>query len=86
MIRKHVEPVYPSRARREGTEGYVDLRITVSKAGDVKDVQVSGAEPKGLFDDAAVTAAKRWKIEPKKIDGETYEQLLAVKLRFRLEK
>lgn len=85
MIVRKVEPNYPARARRESVEGYVDLRFTASKQGEVKDVVVVGAKPEGYFEEEAVRALKRWKLEPRKIEGEAYEQLFSLRLRFKLD-
>ncbi len=85
MIARQHTPNYPLRARRENVEGYVDLRFTVSAKGEVQEVEVVSAQPQGYFEEEAVRAAKRWKIKPRIIDGDTYEQLLSLRLRFTLE-
>ncbi len=85
MIARQVSPNYPAKARRESVEGYVDLRFISTKEGDVRDVVVVGAQPEGYFEEEAIRAVKRWKLKPRKIDGETYEQLLSLRLRFKLD-
>ena len=54
--------------------------------GEVKDVVVTNAQPQGVFDDAATRAIKRWKFKPTQIDGAPHEQLVALRLRFAIQK
>jgi TonB family protein len=56
-----VTPVYPPAAAAAGIEGYVDLRFTLSPSGTVVNPEVVGAEPPGVFDDAALAAVSRWR-------------------------
>lgn len=64
-----VEPVYPRRAQERGQEGYVVLSFTVSTTGVVIDPVVIESEPQGVFDDAAIRAALRFKYKPRVENG-----------------
>lgn len=64
-----VEPVYPRLAQERGTEGYVVLSFTVSPTGSVIDPVVIEAQPKGVFEDAAIRAALRFKYKPRVENG-----------------
>ena len=86
MILRRVNPDYPATAERKGVEGYVDLQFVTSVTGEVKDVVVTNAQPQGVFDDAATRALKRWKFKPTMIDGVPHEQLMALRLRFTIQK
>jgi TonB family protein len=59
-----VAPVYPAAAAAAGTEGYVDLRFTVSPIGTPMDVEIVAAEPAGVFEQAALAAINRWRYSP----------------------
>ncbi|MXZ55988.1 MAG: TonB family protein [Gammaproteobacteria bacterium] len=52
---------YPKSAMEQGPEGYVVVRFGVSAWGDVRDQEVVGAEPAGLFEAAALDAASKMK-------------------------
>jgi protein TonB len=77
-------PAYPARARERGTEGWVDLEFTVSTDGTTRDAEVRESEPAGTFDRAALDAVKRWRYEPRVVDGNVVEQRVQARLRFRL--
>ncbi len=80
-----IAPAYPVRARERGTEGWVDLEFTVTKDGTTHDPSVSAAEPAGVFDRAALDAVRRWRYEPRVVNGTIVEQRVETRLRFRLE-
>lgn len=68
-----VQPVYPRRALQRGIEGYVIVEFTVDKTGAVRNPVVIKAEPEGLFDRAAMDAAKKFKYKPRVVNGEPTE-------------
>ena len=80
----HRRRAYPARARERGTEGWVDLEFTVAKDGTTRDAVVTAAEPAGIFDRAALDAVKRWRYEPRVVNGAVVEQRVETRLRFRL--
>lgn len=65
-----VAPVYPRRAQTRGIEGYVIVEFTVTKLGSVVNPVVVEAQPPGIFDNAALQAALKFKYKPKVVDGE----------------
>lgn len=80
-----IEPRYPMKAARDGLQGDVILMFTVGKLGQVKDIKVLDAQPKGVFDRAAIKALSKWKYRPKVKDGQPVEQNeLITTLSFRL--
>ncbi|HEU5468836.1 MAG TPA: energy transducer TonB [Steroidobacteraceae bacterium] len=79
-----VPPSYPDRARERGTEGWVDLEFTVAKDGTTQDAVVRAAEPAGTFDRAALDAVRRWRYEPRVVEGNVVEQRVETRVRFRL--
>lgn len=64
---KRVEPDYPADAARSGKTGYVELEYKVGADGKVESVSVLDAQPRRVFERAAIKAVKQWEFEP----GET---------------
>jgi TonB family protein len=54
-------PDYPAAARQRRVEGHVDVEFTVNAAGNVEAPRVTGAQPSGVFDAAALAAVSRWR-------------------------
>ena len=68
-----VNPIYPQRAQARGLEGYVLLQYTVTTQGTTRDVIVLDADPPGVFNRAAISAAKKYKYKPRVINGTPVE-------------
>lgn len=64
-----VAPVYPRRALQRGIEGFVIVEFTVNTIGAVKDPFVIEAQPQGIFEQAAIDAAKKFKYKPRVVNG-----------------
>ena len=64
-----VAPIYPRRALSRGIEGYVIVEFTVTPQGSVVSPQVVEADPEGIFERAAMDAAKKFKYKPRMVDG-----------------
>jgi protein TonB len=79
-----VDPQYPSKARQRRIEGYVDIEFTIGPAGSVQNPRVIGASPPAVFDQAALRAVRRWRYNPKVVDGTAVERH-GVKVRLRFE-
>jgi protein TonB len=81
-----IQPDYPIQARQKGIEGWVDVQFSVGADGSVRNPVVVNAQPKKIFDRAAVQAVKGWKYNPKIEDGKAVERHgLKVRIRFQLE-
>jgi protein TonB len=76
------DPVYPVEALRNRTEGWVLLEFTVTPNGNVVDVAVVDAEPKGIFDQAAADALSQWRFRPRIVNGRPVPQRSTVTMRF----
>ena len=59
-----VLPRYPSRALSRGIEGWVLLEFTIDSAGQAIDPIVIDADPRDIFERAALSAVRRWKYRP----------------------
>lgn len=80
-----VAPQYPLQAAEQRIEGWVVLQLTISAAGTVADALVLDAEPKGVFERAALQAVRKWKYKPRVEDGVPVEREgVKVKLEFKL--
>jgi protein TonB len=81
-----INPDYPPRAQTRGIEGYVIVQFTITATGTVKDPIVVEAQPKGMFDDAALKAIARWRYNPKVESGVAVERVgIRTRLTFQLE-
>ncbi len=81
-----IQPDYPIAARQKGIEGWVDVQFSVGSDGSVRNPTVVGAEPKSIFDSAALQAVRGWKYSPRIKDGKPVERAgLRVRIRFNLE-
>ncbi|MEZ8039207.1 energy transducer TonB [Vibrio sp. 10N.222.54.F12] len=82
-----VEPRYPAKALKRGAEGYVILSFTIDETGRSVDIQVTDANPRRMFEREAIRALKKWKYQPKVVDGKAVAQVgQTVKLEFKLAK
>lgn len=81
-----VEPRYPAAAARDGIEGWVRLRFTITETGEVDDIEIIEAEPRRVFDREARQALRRWRYAPKVVDGVAMRQEgMTVQLDFNMD-
>jgi protein TonB len=80
-----VAPQYPRQALRDGTEGWVDLEVVVNPDGTVRSARAASAQPRGVFEAAAVQAMLRSKFKPKVVDGIAVEQTAVQRVDFKME-
>lgn len=83
---RYSPPAYPDNAMDKGTEGFVDIIFTVHSDGSVGDVTVAGAEPAGVFEDAAMASVRKWRYQPVVREGRTIEQRARVRIKFAMER
>ena len=67
-----VEPQYPPQAARQGLEGWVKVRFTISTAGSVRDAVVVESSH-SVFERAAINAVNKWKYQPQMKEGKPVE-------------
>ncbi len=79
----NVAPVYPPAAELLGRGGYVDLQFTVRADGTVADITVTHAEPRGMFDSAAIEAVRKWRYKPVMLDGRPADQRASLRVVFK---
>jgi TonB family protein len=81
---RYVPPSFPDAARQHGIGGWVDLQFLVGVDGAVSDVAVVGAQPAGIFEQAAIDAVRHWRYQPVARDGRTVSQRARVRVRFQV--
>ena len=79
-------PEYPPRALNDRITGSVLLTYTVDTSGVPRDVHVIEAAPLGVFDEAAVSAVRRWRYAPVVVNGTPVEVPVKTRVRFELPK
>ena len=80
-----VSPTYPRKARRGKISGRVVISCTVTRQGNVAEPVVTVSEPKGIFDQSALTALKQWKFSPAIHNGRPVPSRITVPFRFELD-
>ncbi len=82
-----VAPQYPRNALTKGIEGWVLVEFTIGTEGQVKDPRIVKAQPEGIFDEAALSAVRRFRFRPRTI-GNTAVEVSGVqnRIKFRLQR
>lgn len=81
-----INPLYPPRAAERGIEGWVLVEFTISEGGAVENPRVVDAEPRGIFESAAIRAIHRWRYRPRIENGKPIRRPgIRVRLTFDLE-
>jgi protein TonB len=77
-------PVYPRSAKRQGIQGWVDIVYTINRSGDVKNIQVVNATPKGIYEKSVLRAVSSWRFSPGTVGGKPVNIRVKQRLRFEL--
>ena len=70
-----VAPEYPLSAMRRGLSGRVRVEFTVRPDGGVADVSVVASTPDGVFEEAAIAAARQWRFETRDAPSASVREL-----------
>lgn len=84
VVLQRVSPEYPERALMRGIEGRVTIEFTIKPNGEIAKLSIVSAEPSDVFNEAALTAIKKWKFKQKIVDGVAVEQRTRQTLSFKL--
>ena len=84
QIVRQVPPQYPLDAARNGEQGWVDVEFTVDADGSVTNAHVTDAQPRRVFDRAALEAVNRWQFKPALINGRPTAVVLKRRVEFKL--
>jgi TonB family protein len=82
---RYVEPRFPPDASQRGIDGWVDLQFLVSTDGSVGELTIVGAQPVGIFEQAALDAVRHWRYQPVMRDGQAVTQRARVRVRFAMQ-
>jgi protein TonB len=80
-----VKPDYPQDALLKGAEGWVNVSMLVTPAGNVQDARVEEASNGTLFNRAAISAVRKWKYEPFVAAEPQEKRRVKVRVDFRME-
>jgi periplasmic protein TonB len=82
---RYVAPQFPQDARLRSIEGWVELHFVVGTDGTVGELAVVGAQPVGVFEQAALDAMRHWHYQPLLRSGAPVSQRTRVRLRFTVQ-
>ncbi len=82
VLVEKARPHYPKEAADQNVSGKVVLVIRVDAQGQVSNVEVERSHPAGVFEDAAVGAARQWKFEPAMKNGKAVASRVRVPVEF----
>jgi protein TonB len=82
-----VPPQYPRQALFDRTEGWVVVEFTIGTEGQVKNARVIKAQPRGVFEQAALQAVQRFRFKPRNVAGMPVEvHGVQNRIRFKLKR
>ncbi len=81
---RNPEPEYPFASRQRGDQGVVTVRLGVSAAGEVTEVEVVATSGYPALDEAARRAVQRWRFRPAIRDGAPVPGSIRTAIHFRL--
>lgn len=84
VLVKNSPPRYPTSAMRSSQEGWVEVNFTIGVDGSVGDVKVIDAQPRHVFDRAAIDAVSRWKYQPALQNGSPISSERHQRIEFKL--
>lgn len=84
VLTRRIEPYYPADARRTRRQGWVDVRFVVEADGSVSRASVVDADPRNVFDRAALNAVERWQFTPGTRGGTPASMEVRQRIDFRL--
>ncbi len=83
-ISRRVMPEYPDRARRMNMQGQVVVQLVVDVSGKPQQCAIYSSDPAGIFDEAALDAARRTRFLPGKVRGQPVNTIVLIPYKFAL--
>ncbi len=80
-----IPPVYPMRARRKGTEGWVRVGFEVNENGNVGQLHILEAQPPGVFEKSVMRCVAQWHYKAGTIEGVPVRTRMETTIRFKME-
>lgn len=84
-VARMVRPEYPQSALMNGAEGWVNVSLSVTPAGNVLDPRVVESSNGTTFDRAALSAVSKWKYEPFASTDPTATRPVTVRVEFKMK-
>lgn len=84
-LKTGIAPFYPRQALMNQTEGWVEVLIKINAAGQVTSVSVLNAEPRNVFNQAALQAVRKWTFHPKQVAGQAVPYQVVQKIEFTMD-
>jgi protein TonB len=81
-----IQAQYPRMAELRGLQGSVVVEFTVTMTGEVINARVVDANPRRIFDQAALKAIAKWRFRPQRIAGKAVARTVQQVFVFKLEK
>lgn len=86
LLLANPKPVYPKRARKQGLEGRVLLRVLVGTTGESLNVTTLQSSGHPILDEAASQAVQKWRFIPAQRAGLPVATALDIPIVFRIKK
>ena len=77
------EPEFPEKLRRKKITGTVVISFVLDESGVPRDLKVKSSSNHG-FDAASLEAARQWRFEPARVDGQVAAVASTIEFSFRL--
>lgn len=84
-VDRMLDPPYPRRAKEEGVQASLELRILVDERGRVEKLEVLGAPPGYGFEASIQSASRDWRFKPAQLGGVPVPQWVRIPYTFHLE-
>lgn len=81
---RFIQPKMPVAGRKFKRGGKVLLRLIVEADGIVSQAEVLEAEPKQVFDQSAIEAARKWRFKPAVLSGKAVKVFVDVPINFKV--
>ncbi|MCL2789108.1 MAG: TonB family protein [Desulfobulbus sp.] len=78
-------PAYPPAAKRQNIEGWIKVKFVVDEHGQVGQISVLAAEPKGIFEQSVLQCVSHWRFKPGTVNGMAVKALVEQTVTFKLE-
>ena len=73
-----VKPDYPKDALAKGITGTVEVQVFIDTLGKVINAQIGSAEPKGVFEEVSLAAAKAWTFKPRTVNKRAVQSMVTI--------
>ena len=83
-VTRKAPPIYPFGAKRKGINGQVMIRCLVGIDGKPSKLKIIQSVPKGVFDDAGLSAVQKWRFKPGILGGESVPTWVRIPFKFSL--